>query len=70
LLRYRVEPIKQCSNRHHIGRGDFYRMGTRHDIMRHAGILPIELPSGSFIGAVPAWPVVEPDEPDEPLADE
>ena len=38
-------------------------MGTRDDIMRHAGILPIELPSGAFIGAVPAWPVTEPDEP-------
>ena len=45
-------------------------MSTRHDIMRHAGILPIELPSGSFIGAVPAWPVTEPDEPEDDLTDE
>ena len=45
-------------------------MGTRQDIMLHAGMLPIELPSGSFIGAVPVWPVTEPDEPDESLVDE
>lgn len=45
-------------------------MGTRQYLMSHAGILPIELPSGSFIGAVPAWPVIAQDEPDEALEDE
>lgn len=42
-------------------------MGTREDIMVYAGIRPIELPSGAFIGAVPAWPVTELDLEDEEL---